>query len=232
MARVTLCGVAAWLILMIPALGVAGDAFTGVQIDNKSQYFAYLGIRQPLRTKSDLQPFVQFFAASLGYSFESNGQRRDARVNFIVPSLGLKQQLGSWSLVGFAGPQLRRKEEDLIPSGTGRVDEIGAYVQGEAMYWRERGSFHAIASYTELDHFFWSRLRGKLLVHRTTQGCCSSYVGWDVVGMGNKDFYAVQTGPLVEIPVKQFFFLLRGGYQYSQAFQNGAYTGLEIYTPF
>jgi hypothetical protein len=78
----------------------------------------------------------------------------------------------------------------------------------------------------------WSRLRATRLVHKSEQICCSVYLGWDIAGMGNKDFYAVQTGPIVQVPINQFYLTLKGGYQYSQTFQNGGYGGVEVYVPF
>jgi hypothetical protein len=50
--------------------------------------------------------------------------------------------------------------------------------------------------------------------------------------MGNNDFYAVQTGPLVQVPVERFYLTLKGGYQYTQTFHNGVYGGVELYFPF
>ena len=61
---------------------------------------------------------------------------------------------------------------------------------------------------------------------------CSNYLGWDVAGMGNKDFYAVQTGSLGQVAIDQFYLTLKGGYQYTKLFQNGVYGGVEIYFPF
>lgn len=233
MAGIALCFVAALVVVLLPSGGQAGDAFTGFQIDNEEQYFTYLGLRTPLTlNQSDLQPFVQFFAAGQGYSFKTNGQVRDARVQFLVPSVGLKTDVGSWSLAGLVGPQVRRKEEELVTGGTTTQHEAGVFLQGEAFQWQERGSLHGIISYGDLDQFFWGRLRGKLRVHRPDQGCCTIYIGWDLAGMGNDDVHAVRAGPLVEVPVGQIFWLVKAGYRYDSTFRSGAYTGLEIYLPF
>ena len=135
--------------------------------------------------------------------------------------------------IGLVGPQFRWKQEGEGASN-GRTDrhDVGAYLQGEALYWHERGTFHAIASYTDLDQFFWGRVRGTRLVHQTQGPCCSLYAGGDLAGMGNQDFYAVQVGPLVQIPIKTFYLTVKGGYQYSQTFRNGQYGGIELYMPF
>jgi hypothetical protein len=50
--------------------------------------------------------------------------------------------------------------------------------------------------------------------------------------MGNADFHAVQTGPLVEVPIGKVSLRAKGGYQHSTSFHRGAYGGIEIYFPF
>jgi hypothetical protein len=110
--------------------------------------------------------------------------------------------------------------------------QIGVFGQAEAMYWHEKGGVHAIGSYADLDNFFWGRLRGKLLAHQFNRGCCKTYVGWDVTGMGNAEFRAVKTGPLVELSIGPVFVLFKGGYQHNTTFQSGAFGGVELYTAF
>ena len=219
--------------LLVPAVVLGGDVFTGYQIDHQGQYYSYLGVRTPITSgTSSIQPFVQVLGAGLGYTFKDNGVKRDADVQFASPSLGIKYTRGTWDYIAFAGPQFRWKQEDRLTGGRTDEHDIGVYVQGEAFYWHEKGIFHAIASYTDLDNFVWSRVRGTRLVHKSEQGCCSTYLGWDLAGMGNKDFYAVQTGPLVQVPINRFILTLKGGYQYTQTFHNGMYGGVELYFPF
>ena len=211
-----------------------GDAFTGYQIDTHGQYFSFLGVRAPLTDgKSTIQPFIQVFGAGLGYTFKVNGQHREADVQSATPSVGLKYLHGSWTFIGLAGPQFRWKQEDQT-GGNSRTEQhdVGAYLQGEAFYWDKLGTFHAIASYTDLDQFVWGRIRGTHLVHQADSPCCSVYLGGDLAGMGNRDFYAVQAGPLVQITIERFYFTVKGGYQYTQTFQHGGYGGVELYLPF
>ena len=219
------------VLLHTPAF--AGDAFTGYQVDNKGQYFAYLGIRAPLMDeRKGFQPFIQVLGAGVGYTFKDNGRERDANLQSVTPSLGLKYTSGSWSFLGMAGPQFRWKQEDQ-PTGPRSDDNfVGAYVQLEAFRWQEDGIFHAIASYTDIDGFMFGRVRKTWLVHKSEQSCCSWYVGGDLAGMGNNQFYAVQAGPLVQVPINIFYVTLKGGYQYSQTFQSGVYGGVELYFPF
>ncbi len=227
------CGIALCVALLWPAIVAAGDVFTGYQIDNHNQYYSYLGVRTPLTSsQSSLQPFIQVMGGAFGYTFKDQGIKRDAEVQFASPALGLKYTQGTWTYIGFAGPQFRWKQEDQLIGGRTSENDVGVYVQGEAFYWHEKGTFHAIVNYTDLDDFVWSRVRATRLVHKSEQGCCSTYLGWDLTGMGNRQFYAVQTGPLVQVPIDRFYFTLRGGYQYTQTFHNGAYGGVELYFPF
>jgi hypothetical protein len=219
--------------LLWPAIVAAGDVFTGYQIDHQGQYYTYLGVRTPITSgESNLKPFVQVLGAGLGYTFKDNGAKRDAEVQFASPSLGIKYLMGGWTFIGFAGPQFRRKQEDRSTGGRTNDNDVGVYLQGEAFYWHEKGTFHAIVSYTDLDSFFWSRFRATRLVHKSEHGCCSTYLGWDLAGMGNYDFNAVQTGPVVQVPIDRFYLTLKSGYQYTQTFHNGVYGGVELYFPF
>ncbi len=233
MARITLLLLATFILTCLPLVSEAGDVFTGFQIDNKSQYFGYLGVRTPiLRTSGGPDLFVQGMTAGLGYSFKTNGQLLDANVQFIVPSLGIFKTLGGWALSALAGPQLRRIEEQRLNASSTTTYQAGVYGQLEAFYWHEKWNLHAIGSYADLDNFFWSRLRGKVLAYKPEKSCCATYVGWDVTGMGNANFREVMTGPVVEVQVGKVFLLARGGYQNSNSFNSGTYGGFEIYFPF
>lgn len=233
MARVTFFLLAVLILISQPATSRAGDVFTGFQIDNKSQYFGYLGVRTPfLRTSGGSDLFVQAMTAGLGYSFKTNGQLLDANVQFIVPSLGITKTLGGWALSALIGPQLRRIEEQRLNASSTIAYQAGVYSQLEAFYWHEKWNLHAMGSYADLDNLFWSRLRGKVLAYKPEQSCCATYAGWDVTGMGNADFRAVMTGPVVEVQVGKVFVLARGGYQNSTSFNSGTYGGVDIYFPF
>lgn len=233
MARMAVLLMATLVLIVLPSRVQAGDVFSGFQIDNKNQYFGYLGVRTPILLMSGgTTLFAQAMTAGLGYSFKSNGQILDANVQFVVPSLGISQSLGGWTFLALAGPQLRRIEEDRL-NNSSRVDhQVGFFGQVEALYWHEKGSVHAIGSYADLDNFFWGRLRGKLLAYKSDRGCCPLYTGWDIAGMGNGEYRAVQTGPILEMPIGTVFFLIKGGYQHSTSFHSGGYGGAEVYFPF
>jgi len=233
MARYVSFLLATLVLSIIPSRTLAGDVFAGFQIDNKSQYFGYLGVRTPVLLMSGgTTLFAQAMTAGLGYSFRSNGQVLDTNVQFVVPSFGISQSLGRWTFLALAGPQLRRIEEDRLSTRSSVDHQVGFFGQIEGLYWHEKGSLHAIGSYADLDNFFWGRLRGKLLTYRSEKGCCPLYTGWDIAGMGNGEFRAIQTGPILEVPIRKVFFLVRGGYQNSTSFHSGGYGGAEVYFPF
>ena len=233
MAKLTRFLLAAYILTCLPLVSEAGDVFTGFQIDNKNQYFGYFGIRTPiLRDSGGPGLFVQAITSGLGYKFTSSGQLLDANIQSIVPSLGITKTLGGWALSALAGPQLRRIEEQQVNASNTIAYQAGVYGQLEALYWHEKWNLHAIGSYADLDNFFWSRLRGKVLAYRPEQSCCAMYVGWDVTGMGNADFRGVMTGPVGEVQVGNMFVLVRGGYQHNTTFHSGTYGGFEIYFPF
>ncbi len=219
--------------LLLVGQAQAGDVFTGYQNDNKGQYFAYLGVRAPfMKEQNGFQPFLQVFGAGLGYSFKDHGQELDARHQFVTPSLGVRYTMGSWAWIAMAGPQVRWQQEETRDARTNRENRVGAFVQLEAFHWQEEGIFHAIGSYADIDQFFYGRLRKTFLVHKSEQVCCSTYLGWDLAGMGNNDFYAVQTGPLIQVPIDRVSLTVKGGYQYTRVFQSGGYGGVELYVPF
>jgi hypothetical protein len=224
------------LIIMLPCTSAtAGDLFTGFRMDDEAEYFAYLGLRENLPWKpAGIQPFVQLFGAGQNYEYRSGGRNIDADVQSLIPSLGITVPIGDggWSISTLVGPNLRWKKEDGFLNDSGRDFDAGVFAQAESMYWKETHSLHAMFSYGSLDDFFFGRIRGKLRAHSPKTGCCEIFLGLDVAGMGNDDFSAVETGPLIEIPIGRFFLLARGGYQHDSNSGSGGYGGLEIYTPF
>ena len=160
MMRRIIFAFAACSCLLLPVSSRAGDVFSGFQIDNHNQYFGYLGVRTPLlKTSGGPDLFVQAMTAGLGYVTKVNGQSLDTNIQFIVPSLGITQTFGGWTLSALAGPQLRRLEEQRLNMNNTTKYQAGAYVQGEAFYWHEKWNLHVIGSYADLDNFFWSRAR-------------------------------------------------------------------------
>ncbi len=224
------------LIILLPSASAsAGKLFTGYQWNGEGQYFSYLGLRQDLPWESfGFKAYAQLFAAGQSYEYESGNQDIDAKVQFLIPSLGVTRALGDggWSVSGLVGPKLTWKKEDGFQNGSEREFDVGAFAQAETMYWQETHSFHGFVSYSSEDNFFFGRARGKLRIYSPGTGCCAIFAGLDVAGMGNDDFRAVQTGPLIEVPIGGVSLLARAGFQRDSSFGSGVYGGLEIYAPF
>jgi len=224
------------LIIALPCASAhAGDLFSGFQMDHEEQYFAYFGVKQALPWEPlGIATYAQLFGAGQNYQYESGNRDIDADVQTLTPSLGVTRLLdgGPWNVSALAGPELKWKQEDGFRNDSGRDFDVGAFVQLETMYWQETHNLQAMVSYASLDDFFFGRVRGKFRIHAPETRCCTVFVGLDVAGMGNDDFSAVLTGPLVEVPVGRFSLLARAGYQHDSGFGSGGYGGFEIYTPF
>ncbi len=234
MARVA-SAILALIVLLPGASANAGDLFSGFQIDHEEQYFAYFGVKEALPWEPlAITTFAQLFIAGQNYQYDSGNREIDADVQTVTPSLGLSELLdgGPWNISALVGPQLRWKKEDGFRNDSGRDFDVGVFAQLETMYWQESHSLHAMVSYASLDDFFFGRIRGKFRAHAPETRCCVIWLGLDVAGMGNDDFSAVQTGPLIEVPIGGFFLLARAGYQHDSTFGSGGYGGVEIYTRF
>src|SRR5437773_4199726 len=83
-----------------PSAGMTRDAFTGFELDDRGQYYGFLGLQTPLTSiQKDLDLFAQLYAATLRYSFRSDGNLLNARVDSITPSVGLRQRFDpAWTL--------------------------------------------------------------------------------------------------------------------------------------
>ncbi len=79
------------LIIILPCTSAnAGDLFTGFQMDNEEQYFAYLGLREDLPWRPfEFETFAQLFGAGQNYEYESGNRDIDADVQSLTPSLGI-----------------------------------------------------------------------------------------------------------------------------------------------
>lgn len=234
-----MAGLASALVALITVLSVgdarAGDVFTGVQLDAEAQYFSYLGVKENLPWQaSGYRPFLQLFATAQTYEYESGRDDIDADVQSLTPSLGVSRSSsgGDWTFSALIGPEIEWKRERGFPNDRGRETEVGVMVQGEAHHWRDGRSVHAILSYASLDDFFFGRLRSQARVFDEERNAFSLSAGFDVAGMGNDDYRAVQLGPVLQLPIAQLFLSAKGGYQYDSSVGSGAYGGIEFYAPF
>jgi len=202
------------LILLQPSVVLAGDVFTGFQSDMYKQYFGYLGARTHLSE----QVFIQGLTGGFGYGeHDKGGQTLHTDVQFMNLGIGLEKKIQSYAFAAMIGASGRR-----VDSNNSDHNRAGAFVQLEAGHWGERISVQGMLNYVTMDNFFWGRIRS---MYRTGEYISA---GMDVVAMGNAGYYAVQTGPVVGVPVGPVNVNLKGGYQRDSTFRDGAYSGIEL----
>ncbi len=201
------------LVWWIPDTLCAGELFSGIQVDTKYQYFGYVGARIPVYESI----FVQGSTGGFGYGeYDTHVQVLRTDVQFLNTAIGLTKSYHDYTIGILTGTQFRRFEEEHKS-----YSRVGGFAQIELGYQRERLSVQTVFNYTSLSNFFWSRIRGGYQIHSSVFG------GFDVAAMGNAGYYAIQTGPVIMIPIRDVLVLMKGGYQTDSTFHSGAYGGLE-----
>ncbi len=205
-------------LLLISKPGESTALYGGAEIDDESQRFFYLGVQ------TEGKYFLQVFAGDLYYDFKDNGKIIDSELKWITPAVGIKLE-GPVTLTLAAGPTFRRKEEDREPK-TEKDTESGGFYQLGLFRWKEDYNLEFLASYTNLDNFYWNRLRGR----KRVKG--SFFAGMEIFGMDNQDVDAWGVGPLLEYHVKKTAITFKTGYKHTSTYNGGFYTGLEFYSSF
>ena len=87
------------LIILLPSSSaIAGDLFTGFQMDNEAQYFAYLGAREDLPWKSfGLQGYAQLFAAGQSSLAQWSAVGLDCEMNVRILFAASSVSVGRWT---------------------------------------------------------------------------------------------------------------------------------------
>jgi len=205
-------------LLLISKPGECTGLYGGAEIDDESQRFFYLGVQ------TEGKYFLQVFAGDLYYDFKDNGKIIDAELKWITPAVGIKLE-GPVTLTLAAGPTFRNKKEERDPK-TEKDTESGGFYQLGLFRWRENHNLEFLASYTNLDNFYWSRLRGR----KRVKG--SFFAGMEIFGMDNQDVDAWGVGPLLEYQMKKTAITFKTGYKHTSTYNGGFYTGLEFYSSF
>jgi hypothetical protein len=205
-------------ILLFPNTGESAGVFGGAEVDNKGQRFFYMG------AQTEGKYFFQIFAGDLLYDFEDAGKTTEAKLRFITPAIGVRKQ-GPMTLSLAVGPTFREKKEEQS-TGVKKETGTGGFLQLGGFIWQEDKNFEFLASYTTLDNFIWSRMRGK---KRVTD---RFFTGAELFWMGNEDFDSWGGGPLLELSGKRGGLTLKVGYKHTSIYQGGMYTGIEFYVPF
>lgn len=239
------------LMLMIPTVGHALDLnlrdvlglYTGHQVDNKGQYYAYAGATLPLTgTELSFEPFIDVFVARQKYIIRDGvGNLMPAHLNVYTAALGFTKTFDRFSLSLSAGPALQSYTEQYSYQDQGQTvfgetsaKQLGYTVSSYASYTIPDNRFELIASYSSQQGVYFGRTRWKHTVYKKPEWYSMEInPGLEFVAVGNDRFQAYSTGAVFEMKWKRFGILIRGGYQYTTAFQNGQYIGVELFgTPF
>jgi len=173
------------------------DLLGGGEIDSRDQSYSYLGLVISGSVDGGNRVLLRLWTDYL----KRSGRRL------------LLSILRTWSFSLWSGWERRNTRV--------RPDVPGVEVKGVTdsliLQFEAYGSFGSgtnvsfITSYSSGTSYLWSRARGK---KRISGGGFS--LGWEVLGHGNEDYRAFQSGPLVEIPVAGLCF----------------YGGIELYSGF
>ena len=240
-----------WITVMSPMAGHALDLnlrdvlglYTGHQVDNKGQYYAYAGATLPLTgTELSFEPFIDVFVARQKYIIkDSVGNLLPAHLNVYTAALGVTKTFDRLSLSLSAGPALQSYTEKYSYQDQGQTvygetsaKALGYTVSSYAAYTIPDDRFELIASYSSQQGVYFGRTRWKHTVYKKPEWYKMELnPGLEIVAVGNDRFQSYSTGAVLEMKWKRVGILVRGGYQYTTAFHNGQYIGVELFgTPF
>lgn len=200
---------------------------SGSEADTKGQSYSYVGLMAEKSVNSKTSLLAKFWGDYLVYKFEQNGTNVRAEAPAFQLSGGVKRRYNAWSFTLWAGWE--RRDTDVSPDVPGvevkgTKDSLLAQIEAYGNLGKGYGA-DFIASYSSSTSYLWSRARLKKELNRSLN------VGGEVVGQGNKDYSAVQSGLIVELKFYGLSLGFRGGYKNSSK-GDSAYTGVELYWGF
>ena len=221
--------------LLLPASvsALEFEGLGGVEFDSRSQGYRYIGIG--LRTTIDdhWTVLARVTGSSLRYTFESGNDTLTANVMSITPMFGTQYKKGPMTLALLAGKDFRSTNRDVVGAPHETDRDTSLVIQAELDYWFGHiYDLGLISSYTDLDRYFWNRVRiKKQLTNLDYSGTTSWFIGGEGVGSGNVDFNSYQLGAVVEYsyrPLKMSW-VLKGGFKTTSTVSRSGYTGIEFY---
>jgi len=200
----------------------------GSEADTDSQTYSYIGVIGQQGIGEGKALMGKLWIDYLTYSFEHNGRNVDAKAPAFQVSAGFKRTYENWNLTLWLGWE--RRDTDVDPSLPGVkvkgtkdsvVPQLELFISLNG-----RTSTEFIVSYSSATSYIWSRARVKRqIINRDL------YLGVELLGHGNYDYKAVQSGILAEYRFGKNAFGVRGGYKNSSK-GNSAYAGVELYLGF
>ena len=231
------------LVLVAIILAGAGTAsaatyglLLGGEADSDGQGYAYTGLMAEQQIAGGVSLLGKVWFDYLAYRFEKNQAPVRAKAPAIVPAVGFKYSGVNWYTSIWGGWERRNtviKPTEADVGVKGVTDS--AVVQWEGALRLETATYlEVLVSYSTKNDYFWSRGRAKQELDPVSTGGYPLRLGVEVVGQGNKDYQALQVGPVAELLTlnRSISLIVHGGYKHSSSFNGSGYGGIELYIGF
>ena len=223
-------------VVLLSAPAVMASPFSlllGGEADTEEQAYYYAGIVGEKRMGDNVSLMGRLWLDYLTYRFEKDSDIIKAKAPAVQPALGVKFFGDGWYTTLWAGWGHRNTvispfRDDVKVKGVS--DSL--LLQVELDKWTKTSTnLSLIASYSTNDSYIWGRGRVK---QEILPGGIPLRIGLELIGQGNRDYNALQVGPVVEICTlsRNASIALHGGYKYSSSISDSAYGGCELYYGF
>ncbi len=216
------------LITSMEVFSVQFSLLGGSEADTKGQSYSYVGFIGEKSLSSDTSLLGKLWVDYLVYKFRQDSENIRAQAPAFQLAGGLKRAYNGWSISLWTGWE--RRDTNLSPDRKDvkvRGVKDGLVLQFELDGWFENETnVNFITSYSSSTSYLWARGRIKKGVFYK-----GLRLGLEVIGQGNKDYRAVQSGALMEISTGSYSVGVKGGYKNSSK-GDGFYTGVEVYVSF
>ncbi len=204
------------------------DLLGGGELDSRNQSYSYLGLVISKPVGGDSSALFRLWTDYLTYRFPQAGETVRAEAPAFHLAVGAGRSFGAWRFSLWSGWE--RRDTRVRPDLPGV--EVKGVTDSLILQFEAYGGFgngtdvSFITSYSSGTSYLWSRARVK---RRISERGLS--LGLEVLGHGNEDYRAFQSGPLIEVPVARLYLTLRGGLKNSSQ-GSGFYGGIELYSGF
>ncbi|WP_457600887.1 cellulose biosynthesis protein BcsS [Hydrogenivirga sp.] len=199
----------------------------GSETDTKGQSYSYAGFIGEKRIDERNSLMGKVWVDYLTYKFEQDGTEVKAKAPAAQLSLGLKHRFVKLSTTLWLGWE--RRDTDVNPDLTG-VEVKGVkdslLIQLEVDGWFNGTNASFITSYSSATSYLWAR--GRL---KHTFFSPNTRLGVELIGHGNQDYRAVQSGAIGEYSYGRLTAGIHGGYKNSTT-GNSLYVGVEVFVGF
>jgi hypothetical protein len=225
------------LVAFSSSFAVETSVFSGGEVDNRAQGFAYLGLDLSERLYQSLSLSVRVMPNFLTYKFRSEGRLTRATSPGFYTLAGVKFVSEPTTIGLFGGVEFRhtRLNPD-IRSVKIRGDSVAGLIQGEFDHWLpSRTNLNGFASFSGTNSFLYERGRIKQQITNLDFKKSNTFnVGVEQIVGRNADFTQFGGGLVLEMfNIPNWVALsLRGGYKHDTTFGDGAYGGVEFYKRF